>query len=111
MWDLGQVLKHLLIRSNIFSHEGVLESALSVVDRFVAAHVPPAAIRVMQTGEELAMHEDVTLRKPSGHIGQAIVTTGPSIDYNRLANAIIAAQEEAQRQADARNNPPSTPGE
>lgn len=93
--DFGQVLKHLISNSHVFSTENAVDAALNVVDAFTSAFIPGAELPALLTGAERAMKEDVTKRIPPGGPMQTVMA-GPVIDYRQLAQAILAEQKRLQ---------------
>lgn len=96
--SLGEVLKHLIHNSGAYHDEGQVDTAVSTVDGFVKAYVPPQELPAIDRSGMRAAKEDVTQRIPPGG-PMTNVVAGPVIDYNQLARAILNAQAEAQAQA------------
>jgi hypothetical protein len=98
VFALGEVLKTLLHNAvGAFHTEGDLDAAIRVVDKFVGAHVPGSEMDALLTGDQRAPKEDVTKRIPPGGVVQPVIT-GPVIDYQALAKAILAEQQKYQAQ-------------
>lgn len=92
---LGEVLKDIIHRSGTYMSEDLMNAALASVDSWVKSLVP---VSIMSNiGVDMrAAYEDVTQRTPPG--GPAPVMQQPGIDYDKLAQALIRAQQ-AQVQA------------
>lgn len=100
-FKLGEILKDVLRKSGSYHNETDLHAALNAVDTWVRSIVPLSAHPALADGMQSAPHEDVTKRIPPGGM-PAIISTAPAIDYDRLAAAILAAQQQAMaaRQAE-----------
>lgn len=97
--DFGNVAKALVTRSGAFHNESELQKAHSAIDSFVKFITPQKDRTHVITEDDQAPVEDVSRRIPPNSTGQAVVHAGPQIDYNKLAAALIAAQQ-AQAAAD-----------
>jgi hypothetical protein len=83
-------VRHVITRSGTFHGEDELKNALHSVDAYEKA-ILKADHKHVQSEDDFAPHEDVSLRVPP-RTGYAPVPTGaPAIDYNRLAAALMAA--------------------
>lgn len=89
---LGQVLLTLIHRTNAFHSEDEQIAADNAVRAYVDAHVSNRDRQSFDPGDTRAEREDVSLRTPPG--GAAPVVSGPVLDYQKLAQAILAAQKE-----------------
>lgn len=99
---LGELLKDVFRRSGTFHTESALHEAEAVVDAWVKAIIPSAAMRALSTGEQSAPREDVTKRTPPGGPAVVVAQAAPGIDYDKLAAALLAAQaRQAASGADA----------
>jgi hypothetical protein len=95
VFSLGQVLKTVIMKAQVFAHENDLDNAIRTVDDFVRAFVPGGEMPALLTGAEYAAKEDVTQRIPPG--GAPVnVSTAPQMDYAKLAQAILAEQRKMQ---------------
>lgn len=95
---LGEVLKEMISKSGSFVSEEALRLAEVAVSDWVGAFVPPSALSALDLESSRAPREDVSQRIPPGG-APVVVQTGPSIDYDKLAAAILNAQRAAQAQA------------
>lgn len=98
---LGQVLMDLVHRAGVYTSETDLHAAEAVVSAWVKSVVPLSAVAALVTGDERAPKEDVTKRVPPGGLPAIPVTTAPAIDYDRLADALLAAQRRSAQQMQA----------
>jgi hypothetical protein len=94
VFKLGQVLKTIIHNSRSFLSENDVDAAINVVDSFVGAFVPGGEIAALATGAERAAKEDVSQRVAPGMTQQ--VMGGPVLDYQKLAQAILAEQKRLQ---------------
>jgi hypothetical protein len=94
VFRLGQVLKTVIHNSRSFLSENDVDAAISVVDSFVGAFIPGGELAALVTGVERAAKEDVSQRVAPGMTQQ--VMGGPVLDYQKLAQAILAEQKRLQ---------------
>jgi hypothetical protein len=94
VFRLGEVLKTVIHNSRSFLSEPDVDAAVNVVDSFVQAFVPGGELAALFTGAERAAKEDVSQRVAPGMTQQ--VTGGPVLDYQKLAQAILAEQKRLQ---------------
>jgi hypothetical protein len=101
-YGLAQVLKDVIHGSPASFHgENHVLKAIEAVDKFVKAFVGAGELPALVTGDERALVENVALRTPPPQVTFGTpVNTGPSIDYDRLAAAIVR-QQNAQAAAAA----------
>jgi hypothetical protein len=95
IFQLGEVLKTVIHRTQTFAGEADMDNAMNVIDSFVHAFVPSHEMMALMTGDQRAAKEDVSLRTPPGG-AVANVVTGPVLDYSKLAQAILAEQRKYQ---------------
>lgn len=108
VFSLGQMLKELIHGTpQAFSSENQLLSALSSVDAWVKAHVPGSARTALATGDERAAIEDVSLRPAPNGVSYSIPTTAPTIDYDKLAMAMVRAQQQIAAEHAAQTSTPA----
>jgi hypothetical protein len=100
---VGEILKQLVLHSFGFHTENQTDAAISSIEKWVSGTVG-SAINALDTSQIAASKEDVTLRVPPGGPA-ATVLAGPVLDYQKLAEAILAAQ---QAQAAKNAGPPPT---
>jgi len=95
VYKVGQVLKEIVhALPNAFSNENKVLSAVQDIESFVKAYVPASALPALATGAERAMVEDVSKRPAPAGVSYSIPTTAPTIDYDKLAAAMVRAQAE-----------------
>lgn len=93
------VLRHV-VRHVPFVNEDELHTALELVDSFEQRNLSVPVSHVI-TNDDVAKREDVRLRQ-APHIGSALVpVSGPPLDYNKLAAALLAQQQQMHQ-----NRPP-----
>lgn len=98
-WALGEVLKEIIHKGGVYLTENALHEAEAIVSAWVKSVVPLSAVAALSTGDERAPREDVSKRIPPGGLPAIpVVTTAPAIDYDRLAEALLAAQQRSQAQ-------------
>jgi|SRR5215831_8194861 hypothetical protein len=88
---VGEILKTLVHHSLAFPTEDSTNAAFLAVDKWVGDTAG------MDTDNARAPIEDVSQRIPPGGVTPTSVVQGPVIDYNKLAQAILAAQKEADK--------------
>lgn len=89
-----------LIRRVGYHNENQVLTALQAVDAHEKHQVSQGDLRLLANENEPAPYEDVSKRTPpAGYV--APVPAGPAIDYNALAAALVAAQQQAQPPADS----------
>jgi hypothetical protein len=92
VYGLGEILKDLIHNGKAYHSECQVLNAVNVVEDFVSAFVKPSEEPALRTGDERAPYEDVSLRQPPpGFVGMA-VPNQPTIDYDKLAAALVRAQ-------------------
>lgn len=97
------VLRTLVRLTPVYHDEQALELAISAVDDF-EKHILSGPHHAVVSETDTAPREDVSQRVPP-RVGTAVVpAAGPGIDYNRLAAALFAMQQQ-------RNEQPPTDGE
>jgi hypothetical protein len=94
VFKLGEVLKTIIHNSRSFLSENDVDAAINVVDSFVGAFIPGGELPALLTGAERAAKEDVSQRVAPGMTQQ--VMGGPALDYQKLAQAILAEQKRLQ---------------
>jgi hypothetical protein len=94
VFALGNVLKDVIHNGRVYTSEPDVLSALSVVDDFISAFVKHSEMPALATGDERAAVEDVSLRPTPPGMPSIPVNT-PTIDYDKLAAALVRAQQEA----------------
>ena len=94
VFRLGEVLKTVIHNSRSFLSEPDVDTAINVVEDFVSAFVPGGELTALFTGAERAAKEDVSQRVAPGMTRQ--VVGGPVLDYQKLAQAILAEQKRLQ---------------
>jgi hypothetical protein len=95
-----------LIGMTPYHTEGQKNKALDAVDAFENRFVPVQDRQHVLTETDPAGREDVSLRPVPANSGFPAPVAGPAIDYNRLAAAIVAMQQQAAAEA---VNPPVPP--
>lgn len=99
---LGQVLMDLIHRAGVYTSEVAIHEAEAAVTAWVKSVVPLSAVAALVTGDERAPKEDVTKRIPPGGLPAIpVVTSAPAIDYDRLAEALLAAQQRSKAAMEA----------
>lgn len=94
--QLGEVLKTVLHKSvGVFSSENDMDAAVNIVDDFVRSMTAGSDLGGIMTDTFRAAKEDVAQRIPPGG-AVANVSTGPQLDYSKLAQAILAEQRKYQ---------------
>lgn len=93
VFAIGAVLKDLIHSSRAFHSENQVLEAYKAVDTFLKAFVPASALPALMTGDERAAVEDVTKRIPPQGVAFAVPTNLPVIDYDKLALAMVRAQQ------------------
>lgn len=113
VFSLGQTLKELIHGTpQAFTSENQRLNALTSVDSWIKAHVPNSARKAVATDEERAEIEDVSKRPAPNGVSYSIPTTAPTIDYDKLARAMVRAQAElAAEQANSAPAPAVNTGE
>lgn len=96
---LGEVLKEVVNRSGSYLTEEGLRLAEQAISDWVGASVPLRAMDALDTEANRAAREDVSQRIPPGGAPAVVMQAAPSIDYDRLAQAILAAQAARMAQA------------
>lgn len=94
VFRLGQVLKTVIHNSRAFASENDVDAAISAVDSFVGAFIPGGEMAALLTDGVRAAKEDVSQRVAPGMTRQ--VVGGPVLDYQLLAQAILAEQKRLQ---------------
>lgn len=97
------VIRHLILHSGAYHNEAEQTEHLAVVQRYEEVNSSAADRRHLQSEDDHAPREDVSQRvPPAGSAGTpAVVPAGPAIDYNALARAIVAVQQQSQNEAPA----------
>lgn len=114
VFGLAQVLKELIHGTpQAFTNENQVLGALTSVDKWVKAHVPGSALSAVRDGTERAEIEDVSKRPAPNGVSYSIPTTAPTIDYDKLAEAMVRAQmriaaEHAPENPSVTSAPPAT---
>lgn len=83
-----------------FHNQSDVQNALSAVDAYEKHVVPPGDFRAIDTEGDPAPVEDVSKRTPPVPPTVTQVSQGQSIDYARLAAAIVAAQKSQEGPAE-----------
>lgn len=106
--NFAEVLRHLITKvPGVYKVEADMLRALDAVDAFERSMVPQQDRRHVVQETDMAGREDVSKRVPP-MVGTAPVpAAGPAIDYNALAKAIIAAQQQMQSES----QPPAPPAQ
>lgn len=95
VFGLGEVLKTLIHNAGAFSAENDVLKAVGAVDNFLqhfTGGINPATVNAL--GDMRASVEDVSQRIPPGGY-PAVVQQGITLDYTKLAQAILAEQQKA----------------
>ena len=95
VYKVGEFLKTLAHKAGVFANESDLLSALSDIDKWVSAYVPASAMNALDTESGRAPIEDVSQRTPPNSTA-VVQTMAPGIDYDKLAAAIVRAQQGEQ---------------
>lgn len=95
VYKLAQVLKEIVHAiPAAFAGENDVLAALNVIDDFTKAFVPASALGALLTGAERAAVEDVSKRIPPQGVAYVVPSNMPVIDYDRLAMAMVRAQQQ-----------------
>lgn len=95
VFKLGQVLKEIIhALPAAFAGENDVLAAINDVDTFIKAFVPAAALPALMTGDQRAPVEDVSKRIPPQGVAYVVPANVPVIDYDRLAMAMVRAQQQ-----------------
>jgi hypothetical protein len=105
--DFFNVMRDIVHRTT-YHHESEKNAALDAVDAFESRFVPVQDRKYVQLETDYAGREDVSQRTPP-QVGTLPVPAGPAIDYNRLAAAIVAMQQQANAE-NAKDVPPTQGG-
>lgn len=108
--DFFNVLRHLVLNGSAYRDQGSQHAALDAIDGYEAHVVPKNDQRHVTSESDLAGREDVTQRQPAqpGGIPVPASPTGP-IDYDKLARALVAAQQSHQAQTASTEYPTNEP--
>lgn len=89
------VIRELLTVSNFYHSEGALGAAVTAVTEF-EKHILEGDHRSVLQEHDIAPREDVSKRiaPQVGTGAQLVPTAGAGLDYNRLAAAIVALQQQ-----------------
>jgi hypothetical protein len=90
------VIRHL-VRSIPHVNEGEAEAALGIVDAF-ETHSLSVPLQAVVSHTDIAKREDVSQRRAPGAGTDLVPASGPGIDYNALAAALLKAQAEQRAQ-------------
>lgn len=102
VYKLGQVLKEIVHGiPAAFAGENDVLAAITAIDEFIKAFVPAAALPALLTGDERASVEDVSKRIPPQGVAYVVPSNVPVIDYDKLAMAMVRAQQELAASAPA----------
>lgn len=93
VFALGELLKTIVHKTLTFPAESGVDSAVNTIDAWVRSFVSPSEVSALATGDERAAKEDVSLRVPPGGGVATQVVSGPVLDYQKLAQAILAEQQ------------------
>lgn len=100
VFGLAQILKDVVHNGRVYTAENDVLAALNAIDSFANAFVKPSELPALATGDERAQVEDVSLRPaPPGMTGM-VPSNAPSIDYDKLAAALVRAQQQAMKDAE-----------
>lgn len=93
----ANILRHIVAHSpGLFKTENELRDAVRTIDTFERHLIPQRDRNLVVTQEDTAQVEDVSQRQPPrGAAMPTVPAMGPSIDYTKLAQAIILAQQDA----------------
>lgn len=98
-YKLGSVLLEIVHRAGIYARESDLHAAEQVVRDWVRA-MASSGLSALVTGEERAPIEDVSKRTPpGGFVPVPAAAPQPSIDYDKLAAALMRQRDAAQVKA------------
>lgn len=101
------VLRDLVHRTT-YHDEGQKHAALDALDAFEQRFVPVQDRKYVVLDTDYAGREDVSKRIPPQVGTTPVPVAGPAIDYNRLAAAIVAMQQQAAAESATPNVPPTT---
>lgn len=94
-----QVVRHLVLHSGAYHTEAEQTDHLQILNRYESATNPAAQHLVSETDH--APREDVSERVPPRVGGAVVPQAAPqAIDYNMLARAIVAVQNEQAAASD-----------
>lgn len=93
----ANILRHIVTHSpGLFKTEGELRDAIRTITTFEKHLIPQRDRNMVVTQEDTAEVEDVSKRMPPrGAAMPTVPAMGPNIDYTKLAQAIILAQQDA----------------
>lgn len=98
--EFFNTVRTLIHRAGAYHNESDLFKALQSVDAYERNVIPASDRARVVTEDDRAPVEDVTLRRPAANGLPVQPASGP-IDYAQLARAIVAAQAEQAREAQA----------
>ena len=102
--NFAEVIRHLISRvPGVYKAEADMQTALDAVDAFERSFVPMQDRKHVVQETDMAGREDVSKRIPPRTGYAPVPAAGPAIDYNALAKAILAAQQQMQ----AESQPPA----
>lgn len=99
VFGLAQILKDVVHNGRVYTAENDVLNALNVIDSFANAFVKPSELPALATGDERASVEDVSMRQPPPGM-PSVPINAPSIDYDKLAAALVRAQMAAVKDAE-----------
>lgn len=101
------VIRDLLTASNLYHSEGSLTAAIEAVTAF-EKHILSGDHRSVIQEHDVAPKEDVSQRvAPQVGTAVAVPSSGAGLDYNRLAAAIVALQQQQAAEHTNEEGPPA----
>lgn len=100
LFRVGELLKKV-VRAvpTAFPNENDVYNAITAIESFVTTGIPAASLRALSEEHDgAAPLEDVTKRIPPAGSAALAAPAMQGIDYDKLAQALIAAQQRAAQQ-------------